>query len=288
MHRKIVCGLMVLALALVVAAPMASAQTPAPAAQASKPAVVETVPSDINATEVATGSNAALDSLAQTMADQISTETGAESTEVNIYTLPAEADFQAIIAEYEAEMTASGWQADQKLTQSSAESSVAAWADSDNMFMIALIPASAETDDQAVLFTVTLLTIPEFAGAQPVDDANKAAYDAIARQLEDSLVKEYGATSAQVRIFTVPADTLFKDVTDFYEAEMVKAGWEPKQSAAQTDETQSIAEWSEDNTLFIVSMLPASAETNEEPLLMTFALELPESGSGTAESAPTQ
>jgi hypothetical protein len=287
MNRKVVVySLMVLALVLAVVAPLASAQTPAPAVP-DKPAVTQAVPSDINATEVKAGSDPALDKLAQTMADQIGNETGAEPTEVNIYTLGADADFKAIVAEYEAEMTKAGWAADQKLTQSDDKSSVAAWADNDNMFMIALVPASADTDNQAVLFTITLLTIPDFAGAKPVDDANKATYDAVAKELEDSFVKEYGATSAQVRIFTIPADTQFKDVTAFYESEMAKGGWQPKQSATQTDSTSSIAEWSEGNELFIVGMVPASAATNNEPLLMTFALELPASGSGTVEATPT-
>jgi hypothetical protein len=67
------------------------------------------------------------------MADQFGNETGAESTEVNIYTLPADADFKAVLAECEAEMTKAGWQADQKLTQSDDKGSVAAWADNDNM-----------------------------------------------------------------------------------------------------------------------------------------------------------
>lgn len=288
MNRKVVVySLMVLALVLAVIAPLASAQTPAPAAPAEKPSVTQAVPSDINATEVKAGSDPALDKLAQTMADQIGTETGAESTEVNIYTLPADTDFKAVVAEYEAEMTKAGWLADQKLTQSDDTSSVAAWADQDNMFIVALVPASADTENQAVLFTISLLTIPDFAGAKPVDDANKAAYDAIAKALEDSLIKEYGATSAQVRIFTVPADTQFTDVTAFYEAEMAKAGWQPKQSTTQTDSTSSIAEWSEGNALFIVGMVPASAETNNEPVLMTFALELPASGSATVEATPT-
>jgi hypothetical protein len=152
--------------------------------------------------------------------------------------------------------------------------------------MVALVPASADTDNQAVPFNVTLLTVPDFAGAKPVDDADQAVDDASLRSGKTASSRNMASSPRRSASSPFRPTPSSNDVTAFYEADMATGGWQPKQSTTQTDAARSTATWREDNSRFIVSMVPASADTNNPPRLVTFALELPASGSATVEATP--
>jgi hypothetical protein len=144
--------------------------------------------------------------------------------------------------------------------------------------LFALVPLAGA---QAPIAPGTAATLPPSLSAKPMSGDENPQLAKLAAEFSAKMVQQAGARYADVSIYTVPAETVFKDLVTALEAEMSKSGWTATATPSQVDATTNVATWTEADNVYTVIYVPASNDTNNVAAVFTIgALVLPDFARG--------